>query len=214
MKKTVLLIAIFALASAWVPAQSGRRVQSHASPPAVVEPEPAKPAPAASREFALLPDSLMNRQFETLDRGRFSLADHAGKVVVLNLWATWCPPCRQETPELDAISREYEARGVTMIGLTVEDPAEHGERVRKFVREAKVSYRIGWISRDAALQLTGGRNVLPQTFVISGEGRLVRRIVGYNPTESAPLLRKAIERALEEDRAVAPRTETFHLRGA
>src|SRR5882724_12164900 len=63
----------------------------------------------------------------TLDGKPFDLAALKGKVVVVNLWATWCSPCREEMPLLDAFARKYAARGVVVLGLDENDPADLGE---------------------------------------------------------------------------------------
>ncbi len=188
-------------------AQSGRRVP----PPPAAPPVPAseinradEPLPGAARRTAaaradldFVPHEIAGMEFMSLKRETFRLADYKDKVLVLNLWASWCGPCRRETPELNAISREYAARGVELVGLTPENPASDDKRVQAFVRDAKITYRVGWIDRTTAGALMNGRNSIPQTFVIKDGREIVGHLVGYGQT-SGMRLRALIERALSD----------------
>ena len=126
------------------------------------------------------------------------LGDYSGKVLLVNLWATWCGPCRMETPELVKLNKEFRDRGVEMIGLSTEDPDASAESVSDFVREYKVDYQIGWATREVALGLMQGRTNIPQSFIIARDGRIVRRFIGFNPTSTPVQLRQALEQALVE----------------
>ena len=158
MKKTFPLLLVAALA-AHAAAQSGRRITT--PPPAPVEPQteaaatemsPAVTrAPSAPAEFATLPESVLTRELQSLDRGSFRLSDFGGKVLVVNLWATWCGPCRMEIPEYERVRKEYAGRGVEFVGLTAEDPRTSAERVRQFLRDVKFGFRLAWADRETAL---------------------------------------------------------------
>ena len=126
------------------------------------------------------------------------LGDYSGKVLLVNLWATWCGPCRMETPELVKLNKEFRDRGVEMIGLSTEDPDASAQSVSDFVREYKVDYQIGWATREVALGLMQGRTNIPQSFIIARDGRIVRRFIGFNPTSTPVQLRQALEQALVE----------------
>jgi thiol-disulfide isomerase/thioredoxin len=130
----------------------------------------------------------------------FKLSDYAGKVVVVNLWATWCGPCRVEIPELIKLSNDYKSRGVELIGLTNEDPVDDEAKVKDFVAKQKISYRVGWGDKDLELALMQGevRNVIPQSFVITGDGRVIAHLTGFNPETTPQRLRQAVEQALNE----------------
>ena len=125
------------------------------------------------------------------------LADYSGKVLLVNLWATWCGPCRMETPELVKIHKEYQTRGVEMIGLSTEDPDASAQSVSEFVREFKVDYQIGWAKREVAQILMQGRTNIPQSFIIARDGRIVRRFIGFNPDTTPTQLKDALEQALK-----------------
>lgn len=126
------------------------------------------------------------------------LADYSGKVLLVNLWATWCGPCRTETPELVKLNKEFRDRGVELIGLSTEDPDASAESVSDFVREYKVDYQIGWATREVALGLMQGRTNIPQSFIIARDGRIVRRFIGFSPASTPVQLRQALEQALVE----------------
>lgn len=162
---------------------------------------PGKNPNSAQPVMAPLPATVMNRELTALDGTKFKLSDYPGKIVVVNLWATWCGPCRSEIPDLVKLSEEFKLKGVEVIGLTSEDPEADGEKVQDFVREFKITYKIGWGDQDFALALMQGqiKNSIPQSFVISRDGRVLKRFVGYNPTETPFKIRRALEDAINEN---------------
>src|SRR5437867_8119997 len=146
MRKTFSLCFFALIFAANAAAQSGRRVVNPPPPrepvietPAEPRPERLPPAPA---ELGARPESLLNRELKALDKGSFRLADFGGKVVVVNLWASWCGPCRMEVPDYEKVRKEYAERGVEFIGLTTEDPRTASERVRKFARDFNFGFRL------------------------------------------------------------------------
>lgn len=200
MKKIFLLLLTIVLSASAI-AQSGRRVTK--PPPTPVEPVIQSPSlsqpelpPSAPIAMGVLPQDLVNRQLKSLDKGSFRLADFQGKVVVLNIWATWCGPCRMEVPEYERVRKEYAGRGVEFIALTTEDPRTATDRVKQFVREFNFGFRHGWADRDTALTLMNGRNVIPQTLVISPDGRIVDHWRGYSRGRNGDHLREALKQAL------------------
>ena len=124
------------------------------------------------------------------------LGDYSGKVLLVNLWATWCGPCRMETPELVKLNKEFRDRGVEMIGLSTEDPEASADSVSDFIREYKVDYQIGWAKREVAQTLMQGRASIPQSFVIARDGRIVRRFIGFRPDLTPGQIKQALEEAL------------------
>jgi cytochrome c biogenesis protein CcmG/thiol:disulfide interchange protein DsbE len=122
-----------------------------------------------------------------------SLADQSGKVVLLNVWATWCHPCRDEIPELRAIHGKYEKRGLELIGVSVDaDGAD--ENIRAFMKEFEMTYPV-WL--DPAERISTQLLVVgvPATFLIDRKGVLRWRKTGpVQPNDTT--LRAAIERAL------------------
>lgn len=123
---------------------------------------------------------------------RRSLGEFQGKVVVLNFWATWCTPCIEEMPALDQLAQEYAAKGVVVLGVTMD---ERGwPVVSKFLAHKLVRYPILMCTPEAARKY-GGLKTLPHTVFIDRRGRIAA-------THSAALdlkrLRKLIEALLTE----------------
>lgn len=97
------------------------------------------------------------------------LSDYKGKIVLLNFWATWCPPCRAEMPELVRMQREYARRGLQIIGITY--PPERRARARKFVARLKLNYPIAFGTRRTKALFDWGKE-LPLTVVVDREGNI------------------------------------------
>jgi len=205
MAKVFFLLILFAVLALNVGWQSGRRNTAPRSssvppiqPPTNPEPEPvSKPAMVAPPVLTFLPERLRERQISALDSGSFRFADFSGRVVVINLWASWCGPCRREVPEYEKVRKAFAERQVEFIGLTVEDPRTSSAKVKQFVRDVNFSFRIGWADGDMARTLTNGRSSIPQTLVVDAEGRIVDHWVGYGPGRGGQKLALAIEHALQ-----------------
>jgi thiol-disulfide isomerase/thioredoxin len=102
--------------------------------------------------------------------GRYiRLSDYRGKVVLVNFWATWCPPCRKEIPDLIRLQREYRSRGLQIIGVTY--PPQKLAEVRRFVQRAKVNYPVGLGTEETKSRLSRSE-ALPTTVVIGADGRI------------------------------------------
>jgi peroxiredoxin len=146
----------------------------------------------------MLPREVVNRPLRSINGKTFRLSDFAGHVVVLNLWATWAGPCRAEVLELVKLHKEFKSRGVEVIGLSTETPDASAEAVRAFVSSFEVDYKIGWVTADVAIRLMQGRDAIPQTFIISRHGKIVKRFIGFNPEITPRMLRQAVDEALSD----------------
>jgi peroxiredoxin len=175
------------------------------------DPEPGKTpsSPSANRPanapnarvtsgLTSLPRLVLDAENKATTGAPIKLANYSGKVMLVNLWATWCGPCRMETPELVKLNREFQSRGVEMIGLSTEDPDASAESVMEFMREYRVTYQIGWATREVAQTLMQGRTSIPQSFIIARDGRILKRFVGFDPDRTPPQLKQALEDALVE----------------
>lgn len=151
---------------------------------------------AAGPVLNSLPPNVLTSEMRAATGSPFKLSDYSGKVIFVNLWATWCGPCRLETPELVKLHKEFQDRGVEMFGLSTEEPDASAEAVRKFVSAFNVDYHIGWATPEVKFTLMQGRGAIPQSFIITREGRIMRRFIGFNPDSTPPQLRQALEDAL------------------
>jgi glutathione peroxidase-family protein len=155
-------------------------------------------APAGNEATARppLPAVALETEMKGVNGESIKLSNYSGKVLLVNLWATWCGPCRNEIPELVRLHKEYQSRGVEMVGLTTEDPIQSAESVQEFVRVFKMDYQVGWAPREVAIALMQGRGSIPQSLIVTRDGRIRKRFVGFHPQQTPPLLKQAIEEAL------------------
>lgn len=103
------------------------------------------------------------------------LSDYKGKVVLLNFWATWCPPCRKEIPDLIKMQREYRRDGLQVIGITY--PPERKDRVRGFVKRLRINYPVTFGSKKTKF-LFDQSETLPITIIIDRNGDIREVIEG------------------------------------
>ncbi|HXU21069.1 MAG TPA: TlpA disulfide reductase family protein [Verrucomicrobiae bacterium] len=127
--------------------------------------------------FARNPERMPPFLVNDLDGRIISTADLHGKVVLVNFWATWCPPCREEIPELIELSKRYKDQ-LQIIGISMDD-APAGQ-VRQFAKQIGITYPV--VMGSGAIEAEyGGVPALPTSFVISPEGRVVQKHAGLYP---------------------------------
>ncbi|MBY5991348.1 TlpA family protein disulfide reductase [Ferrimonas balearica] len=116
----------------------------------------------------------------TNDAGQaVSLADHRGEVVLLNLWATWCGPCRKELPEMERIRKAYEGRGLTVVPLNIDQEATLPDDVRALLKQIGEPEMATWYDPEHRIGATVPVNVVPATYLFDGEGNLIGFVRGY-----------------------------------
>ena len=106
-----------------------------------------------------------------------ALRQWQGKIVVVNFWATWCPPCREEMPELSRLQDQYRDRGVVVLGISTDDVA----KIREFAKDVRVSYPLlagDMAGMDLAASLGNDKGVLPYTIVIKADGTVAKTYFG------------------------------------
>jgi len=173
------------------------RVPNVAKPASVTT----KNVPPAPVGFVPVPAQLRDTTLQTLDGKSLKLSDFSDKVVVLNLWATWCGPCQMEMPELVKMSNEYKARGLVVLGPATSYNEQRGgeEGVKEYVKQNNIPYQIIWDDGTLAgplVEAVQGRSVIPQSFVISRDGNIVRHFTGFNVSSTPQQMRQAVEDAL------------------
>ncbi len=122
-------------------------------------------------------ERLWTMRFERPEGGELALAPLRGKPLLINFWATWCPPCLRELPAIDRFHRQYQSQGWQVIGLAVDS----AEPVREFLGRVKVGYPIalaGVEGTDLIARLGDPDGGLPFSVLIDSRGRLVERKLG------------------------------------
>lgn len=194
------LVAAFGISSC--SSSDERRAASPGENSGAKAPPSLKNAPANPPALITsLPANIVDAELKAVTGAPIKLSNYNGKVLLVNLWATWCGPCRLETPELVKLYNEFRSQGVEIVGLSTENPETSAESVRKFVNDYNVNYRIGWATPEVAITLMQGRDAIPQSFVISRDGRVIRRFVGFNPISVPPQIKEAIQEALNSKSA-------------
>ncbi|MFN2289915.1 MAG: TlpA family protein disulfide reductase [Anaerolineae bacterium] len=130
-------------------------------------------------------------QLTTFGGDSVSLNGLRGQVVVLNVFASWCNPCRQEAPDLEQVWREYEGRGVQFLGIAYKDAAS---KAQAFLAEFDATYP-GALDPGSRVSRAYGVTGVPETFVIDQQGVLVRHVLG---AVSAAELRQEIDKVLSQ----------------
>lgn len=116
--------------------------------------------------------------FKTIDNNIVDISSLDGKVIVVDFWATWCPPCTKEIPHFIELQEKYKDK-VQFVGLNVgEDEAQ----IREFVKTMGVNYIIGY-SNDEIERKFGGITGLPTTFIIGKDKKIRAKAIGYRPKE-------------------------------
>ena len=129
-----------------------------------------------------------------LDGKAMTMAAEKGNVVFLNVWATWCGPCRFETPELQALQTQYAAKGLKVIGVSVDEGDT--EAVKTFVAEQKITYPIA-VDPEGRIANLVQTTVLPTSLLIDRAGKIVWRQIGAIMPNDARL-KAAVEKAVAE----------------
>lgn len=195
----ILLIAvlIFSFACKQSEAQIGNTKKGPIDEPAQSN-SIAQTAPNAAPKTYKLPTEIITADLKTLDGKTVKMSDFKGKVVLINLWATWCGPCRMEIPELIKISEEMKAQGVEVIGLTaVDDRGNNANSVKAYVKEQNIPYQIIWATDDVHEELGSlGNFAIPASIVLNRDGDVTAIFRGFSPARTPQSVRKALAEAL------------------
>jgi thiol-disulfide isomerase/thioredoxin len=159
-------------------------------------------APRDTSKLTPVPAEALAAHLKDLRGKAFKLSDYSGKILIVNIWATWCGPCRNEMPELVRISEEYRDREVVVIGGATTRNDEKIEPVKQFAKDNKISYRLfyeeGTVARSL-MEATNARSIIPQTFVITRDGRILVHFEGFSARTTAATMRQYLDLALTYD---------------
>ena len=170
MKKQNAKILALALVAVLLPSCGACRKQTVA---------PANSSPGANKALPT-PPRISTFGWTLANSQRMRLSDFKGKVVVLDFYATWCEPCRAETPHLVRLQQQYSAQGLQVIGLNVGGEDDR-DKVPAFAKEFAITYPLGFPDDELADQYLGDNQNIPQSFVFDRNGVLVKRFIGYDP---------------------------------
>ncbi|HEX6177461.1 MAG TPA: TlpA disulfide reductase family protein [Thermoanaerobaculia bacterium] len=123
---------------------------------------------------------------QMLDGSTFDLAKERGNVVLLNLWATWCGPCRYEIPELEKLHKQHAAQRFKVVGVSVDEGGD--QVVRDFVEEQKVSYPIA-LDPQSRLSMILETVILPTSVIVDRKGTVVWKKLGVVTTDDEEMIR-------------------------
>lgn len=134
-------------------------------------------APESWWQFGVAPTenrkAASNFALKDVNGNEWNFDDHRGRVVVVNYWATWCPPCRVETPGLVSFADEYKSLGVEMVGVSVDEDLS---LVAPFVEKYRIKYPI--LIDGFNPNISGGGMALPTTFLYDKQGQLAKKYTG------------------------------------
>jgi thiol-disulfide isomerase/thioredoxin len=117
---------------------------------------------------------------------RVTISNYRDKVLVLDLYATWCMPCRESIPHLVDLQKRYGPDGLAIVGLNVGGPDDR-VAVPAFAREFRITYTLGFPERELSDLLLSDSDAIPQTFVFNRQGQLTRRFIGYGESTASEL---------------------------
>ncbi len=162
MSRNAIVLIVVAVTVTLMIVAGQHLVRNGALAPHSTDPVKGQPAP----DFAL----------KDLDGKTLRLADLRGKAVLLNFWATWCPPCKAEIPWFVELQKQYGPQGLQIVGVNEDDNPRTAD-IAKFAADLKVNYPVVF-GTDAMASNYGGVEALPTTFYIGRDGKIVSRVFG------------------------------------
>ena len=152
---------------------------------------------AKTSNYPPAPTGILQTEIKDLEGGTFKVEDKKGKVVLLNLWATWCGPCREEMPELVAMEEKYKDKGFEVIGLNTDD--ESPEDIKIFAEKMKLNYQLAYADEkmtSAFVKITR-QAAIPQTMIINREGKMTFVVAGGGK-RIIKQMKEVVERTVNE----------------
>jgi thiol-disulfide isomerase/thioredoxin len=128
-----------------------------------------------------------------MDGKDVALKDLKGKVVVLDMWATWCPPCRASLPHLDKLYQSVKDKGVNVFAVNLQ---EEQDDVAAFVKKTNLTVPV-LLDKDGAVAQSYKASAIPQTVIIGKDGKVAKVFVGFGGEETARDMKAAVEKAMK-----------------
>ena len=144
---------------------------------------------------------------ESLDGKPVSLSEFKGKAVLVNFWATWCGPCKIETPWLVEFQNQYGAQGLQIVGVAMDESGK--EEIARFAKNMGMNYPV-LLGKEAVGDAYGGVPALPKSFFVGRDGKIVDKIMGI---EGKAEIETAIKKALKTESASTGRASNVLMAG-
>lgn len=108
----------------------------------------------------------------------FTLSEHKGKMVIINFWATWCPPCQREIPDFIELQDKYGKKGLVILGVSVD--RDGWDVVDQYIQDKKIQYPVVMYTPEVIRAYDNFQSI-PTTFIVDKKGRIVNKVTGYRP---------------------------------
>jgi DsbE subfamily thiol:disulfide oxidoreductase len=142
---------------------------------------------------------------ETLDGKSMSLSSLRGKAVLVNFWATWCGPCKIETPWLVQLQRQYGSEGLQVVGVAMDDSGK--DEISRFAKDMGMNYPV-LLGKEAVGDAYGGVPALPESFFVGRDGKIVDRIIGLRDRQD---IEDSVKKALSTQTSASTGTNASTL---
>jgi thiol-disulfide isomerase/thioredoxin len=173
-KASRLAVAVFAGATLLAPGITPTRAGDAGGAPKIARPAPAR--------------EIFQFEIPAIDGGTITAAEFKGRILIVDVWGTWCGPCRQIIPHLVDIYARFRSRGVEVVGISAEPGSDYASavrRVKEFAHEMGITYRLGMLNEDVyasvqrVMHYEGEHFTVPATLVLDRDGAIIGRYPGY-----------------------------------
>ena len=152
---------------------------------------------AKTNKYPPAPTGIMQAEIKDLEGNTFKIEDKKGKVILINLWATWCGPCRAEMPELIAMQDKYRDKNFEVLGLDVDE--ESVDEIKAFAKEMKLNYPLGYADDKLVSEIVklSRQSGIPQSVLINRQGQTAGVFFGASRRAIASM-KEAVEKTVNE----------------
>jgi len=149
---------------------------------------------AGLASYSLPADAKESFSLRNMSNKEISTDDYAGKVVLVNFWATWCAPCQVEMPHIQKLYTDLNDQGFEVLSISVDD-SRSASRVKPLIKSKGYTFEVLLDKETEVVSRYNPQKVLPYTFILDGDGEIVYRHTGYNPGDEEHL-REEVMKAL------------------